>query len=76
MNENQQNQPSAKESIAWHEDNNILNNIKISFDAWWNTDGSVVRQIPYEETHDFIRRITKIAWFGGACKAVELTKDL
>ena len=35
---------------------------------WWNEEGSAERPLPNEDTEQFAKRITKIAWSNGAFK--------
>jgi hypothetical protein len=37
-----------------------------NFNTWWNNEGSGIRPLPDEDTEEFAKRITEIAWSNGA----------
>ena len=42
-----------------------------AFNVWWNEEGSGMRPLATEDTEEFAKRISEIAWLNGAYKAVE-----
>jgi len=46
------------------------------WETWWNNEGSGYRPKDYNDIEEFVREITRIAWFYGAhCELMEIAKS-